>query len=68
MNIRKLSMAVTASLGLSITAVNAQSDGLEEIFVEGSRAYIGDFDSLEIPQVDTILDAGILEELSLIHI
>ena len=62
MNIRKLSMAVTASLGLSITAVNAQSDGLEEIFVEGSRAYIGDFDSLEIPQVDTILDAGILEE------
>jgi len=65
MKIRKLIVAVAISL--SITAVNAQNSAsqntdLEEVKVVGKRAYQGDFDLLEIPQSESILNGELLED------
>ena len=62
MKFRKLTVAVAVSLSLGAYVVKAQNEGLEEILVEGKRAYLGDFGTLEIPQAESILDADLLED------
>ena len=56
---KKNNLAAATSIGLIISfgAVNAQSAVEETIVVEGHRAYLSDFATLEIPQSETILDA-----------
>ncbi len=52
-----LTAAISIGLITSFGAVNAQSAVDETIIVEGHRAYLSDFETLEIPQSETILDA-----------
>ena len=66
MKLNKLVVAVAASL--SITAANAQNDRLEEIIVDGKRAYIGNFDTLEIPQAESTLTAELLEDAGVVDL
>ena len=56
---KKNNLVAATSIGLIISfgAVNAQSAVEETIVVEGHRAYLSDFATLEIPQSETILDA-----------
>jgi len=67
MNTKLLSLV--AAINLAITgAASAQSESPEEIIVKGHRAYLSDFDSLEIPQSDTILDAELLQDAGVLDL
>lgn len=62
MKLRKLSVALATSLSLFATVSNAQNEDLEEVRVVGKRAYQGDFDVLEIPQSESILNGELLKD------
>jgi len=56
-------LTVVAAINLAISgAASAQSEPLEEITVKGHRAYLSDFEQLEVPQSDTILNAELLQD------
>lgn len=55
-------VAAAVKLSLSIGVANAQNTALETITVEGKRAYFSDFENLEIPQSDLVLDSQLLQD------
>ena len=66
--LRKHVCAFAAIYACSINVdANANGDTLEEMFIEGRRAYLGDFENLETPQAELVIDAeamrnaGVLE-------
>lgn len=59
---KKVMVAAAVKLSLSIGVANAQNTALETITVEGKRAYFSDFENLEIPQSDLVLDSQLLQD------
>ena len=60
MKTKKLMVAAVANLGLWCGAVAAETSSKETIVVQGHRAYLSDFETLEIPQSELTLDAELL--------
>ena len=50
-----------ALLGSTSVYADKKENTLEEVFVEGHRAYLGDFESLEVPQSELTIDAQTLK-------
>lgn len=67
MNTKVLTVAAAINLALA-GAASAQSDTKEEIIVQGHRAYLSDFDALETPQAETVLDAELLEDAGVLDL
>lgn len=67
MNTKLLAAAVAVNLAM-IGGAQAQSKTKEEIVVQGHRAYLSDFDSLETPQSESTLDAELLEDAGVIDL
>lgn len=63
MNTKKIIAIAIANLGLCCGIAAAQTNNLEEITVKGKRAYFGNYDALEIPQAESLLDAELLEDV-----
>jgi len=63
-------MTIAASVNLALTGgvAFAQSDSKEEIIVQGHRAYLGDFDTLETPQSESSLDAELLKDAGVLNL
>jgi len=63
-------LAVAAAVNLVITGgvASAQTDSTEEVIVQGHRAYLSDFDNLEVPQTDSLLDAELLEDAGVLDL
>jgi len=66
-------LTLVAAINLAITGVaSAQSEPLpeplEEITVKGHRAYLSDFEQLEIPQSDIVIDAKLLEDAGVVSL
>lgn len=66
-------LAVAAAVNLIVVAdISAQStnqeEAKEEIIVQGHRAYLSDFDALETPQSESILDAELLEDAGVLNL
>ncbi len=67
MNIKPFTVAVAISFTL-VGAASAQSNTKDEIIVQGHRAYLSDFDALETPQSESILDAELLEDAGVLDL
>ena len=62
-------LAVVAAINLAVAgSASAQSESLEEVVVKGHRAYLSDFDTLETPQSDTIIDAELLNDAGVLNL
>jgi len=56
-------LAVAAAVNLTLAgAASADTNSTEEIIVQGHRAYLSDFDALETPQAESVLDAELLSD------
>lgn len=67
MNIKPITIAVAINFAL-VGAASAQSNAKDEIIVQGHRAYLSDFDALETPQSESILDAELLEDAGVLDL
>jgi len=63
-------LAVAAAVNLAIVggAASAQTNTKEEIIVQGHRAYLSDFETLEVPQADSVLDAELLKDAGVLDL
>ncbi|MEM9837868.1 MAG: TonB-dependent receptor [Pseudomonadota bacterium] len=59
--------ALTTSL-FTLAPAMAQPVIEDEIFVEGRRAYVGNFDDLEVPQSDQVIDSDLLYEVGVLDL
>jgi len=60
MKTKNVMIAAAVNLSLCVGVANAQNPATETIVVEGKRAYFSDFENLEVPQSEVILDAELL--------
>lgn len=71
MKTRLLAVAAAVNLAL-ISSASAQSENnsesKEEIIVQGHRAYLSDFESLETPQSESTLDAELLNDAGVLNL
>jgi len=63
-------LAVAAAVNLAIVGgtASAQTNTKEEIIVQGHRAYLSDFETLEVPQADSVLDAELLKDAGVLDL
>jgi len=64
----KLLTVVTAINLAVIGSASAQETTLEEIVVQGHRAYFSDFGLLETPQIDTVINEELLTKLGILEL
>ena len=67
MKTKLLTLVTAVNLAITGSAL-AQTDSIEEIFVQGHRAYFGDFGILETPQSATIIDAELLNDAGVLNL
>jgi len=68
MKTKLLTIAAAVNLALISGVASAQTDTREEVVVQGHRAYLSDFDTLEVPQSDSLLDAELLEDAGVLDL
>lgn len=67
MKTKLLTVAVAVNLAV-IGGALAQSETQEEIIVQGHRAYLSDIDTLETPQVESILNEELLKDAGVLNL
>jgi len=68
MKTKTLTVAAAINLAIFAGSADAQTEEKETIVVEGHRAYFSDFDTLETPQSDTIIDTRLLKDAGVLNL